>query len=287
MATKILVIGATGTTGQPLLEKLAGTEGVVVRAATRTPGKVVRDRNIEYVPFAYKEVSSIQKALQNVQKVYLVTPFVPELFDFESAVIEQLRHSGVELVVKLSVVGADQDDGTTPVKIHRQLEQLIRDTGVAHTFLRPGFFMQNYANIMSDTILAENAFYLPMGEGKVSVVDTRDVAAVAYKVLTGAGHEGHAYTLTGPEALSNYEIATILSDVLRREIKYVDVSQEQARVGLKAAGLPDWTIDRMLELYQANKDGYAAMVSPDMEKVTGFKPTSFREFAQDYADVFR
>jgi uncharacterized protein YbjT (DUF2867 family) len=287
MATKILVIGATGTTGQPLLEKLAGTEGVVVRAATRTPGKMVRDRNIEYVPFDYKEVSSIQKALQEVQKVYLVTPFVPELLDYESAVIEQVRHSGVEQVVKLSVVGADQDDGATPAKIHGQLEQLIRDTGVAHTFLRPVYFMQNYANFMSETILSENAFYLPMGEGKVSVVDTRDVAAVAYKVLTGSGHEGHAYALTGPEALSNYEIAAILSDVLRREIKYVDVSEEQARVSLKAMGMPDWTIANLLELYQINKGNASALVSPDFEKVTGSRPTSFREFAQDYADVFR
>jgi uncharacterized protein YbjT (DUF2867 family) len=286
MATKILVTGATGTTGQPLVEQLAGMEGVAVRAATRSTGKAVKDRNIEYVPFDYENVASIQHALREVQQVYLVTPFVPEMFAYESRVIEQLRHSGVEHVVKLSVVGAGQQD--IPFgKIHGELERLIQETGIAYTFLRPMSFMQNYANFMSETIQSDNAFYLPVGEGKISVVDARDVAAVAAKALTSSGHEGQAYLLTGPEALSNYEIAAILSEVVRREIKYVDVTEAQARQDLAEAGMPGWSIDRILELYHINKAGYTATVTNDIEKVTGVRATSFREFAQDYADVFR
>jgi uncharacterized protein YbjT (DUF2867 family) len=209
------------------------------------------------------------------------------MFDYECTVIEQIRQAGVEHVVKLSVLGADQQNGITPQKIHGELEQRIRDTGMAYTFLRANSFMQNYANFMSETIKSQNAFYLPVGSGKVSVVDIRDVAAVAVKALTGSGHEGQTYTLTGPEALSNEEIANILSDVLRRPIQYIDVPEEQARQGMEAAGLPAWNIDRMQELYRSHKAGALAAVSPDIEQVTGVRPTSFREFAQDYADVFR
>lgn len=287
MATRILVTGATGTIGQPLVEQLAGMEGVVVRAASRSTGKAMKDRNIEYVPFDYGDAASIRQALQEVQKVCLVTPFVPELFDFESAVIAQLRQSQVQQVVKLSVVGADQHDGITLGKLHGQLEQLVRDTGKPYTFLRPMPFMQNYANFMSETIQEENAFFLPMGPGKVGVVDARDVAAVAVRALTGTGHEGQTYTLTGPEALSNEEIAAILSDVVRREIQYVDVPEQQAWEAMEEASLPQWSIACMLELYRSGKAGDMAFVTQDIEKVTGFRPISFREFVQDYADVFR
>jgi uncharacterized protein YbjT (DUF2867 family) len=287
MATRILVTGATGTTGQLVVEQLAGLEGVAVRATSRSTRKALKDRNIEYIPFDFSDVSSIQKALQDVQQVCLVTPFIPELFDYESAVIAQLRHSGVQHVVKLSVAGAGQQDEITFCKMHGQLEELVHDTGVPYTFLRPMPFMQNYANFMSETIQSDNAFYLPMGEGKVSLVDTRDVAAVAMKALTSSGHEGQTYTLTGPEALSNQEIAAILSEVLRREIKYVDVSEQQAWAGMEEAGLPEWSIACMLELYRINKAGAMATVTRDIEKVTGASPISFREFAQDYADVFR
>lgn len=287
MATRILVTGATGTTGQPLVEQLAGMQGVAVRAASRSTRKALKDRNIEYIPFDYSDAASIQNALQEVQKVFLVTPLTPELFDFESAVIAQIRHSGVQHVVKISVAGADRQEGITFGKIHGQLEQLIRDTGIPYTFLRPMPFMQNYANFMNETIQSDNAFYLPMGEGKVSVVDARDVAAVAVKALTGPGHEGQTYTLTGPEALSNQEIAAILSEVVRREIQYVDVPEKKAREGMEEAGLPDWSVACMLELYRVNKTGFMAAVTRDIEKVTGAKPTTFREFAQDYADVFR
>lgn len=287
MATNILVTGATGTTGQPIAEQLSRLEGVAVRAATRSPGKVAQDGKTAYVPFDYEEVSSIQKALEGVQKVYLVTPFVPEMFDYESRVIAQLSQAGVQHVVKLSVIGADPENGITPQKIHGQLEQLIRETGIPYTFLRPGSFMQNYAHYMSQTIKSQQAFYQPLGEGKLSLVDARDIAAVAGKALTGAGHEGQAYTLTGPEALSNYEVAAILSDVLGREIKYVDVPEQQARQGMEAAGMPEWFIARMEELNRAGKAGYMATISQDIEKVTGARPTSFRQFAADYADAFR
>lgn len=184
MATRILVTGATGTVGQPLVEQLAAQEGVVVRAASRSTGKAVKDRNIEYVPFDYDDAACLQQALADVQKVCLVTPFVPELFDYESALIAQLRHAGVGQVVKLSVVGAGLDNGITLGRVHGQLEQLVRDTGLDHTFLRPMPFMQNYANFMSETIQEDNAFFLPMGQGPVGVVDARDVAAVAVKALT-------------------------------------------------------------------------------------------------------
>lgn len=286
MATKILVTGATGTTGHSVVEQLSKVEGIKVRAASRAADRVAPGNRVESVAFDYSDLSSIQNALQGVQKVYLVTPFIPELEAYESNVIGQLRQAGVQHVVKLSVIGAGPDSAT-PQQIHGRLEQQIRDTGIAYTFLRPSYFMQNLANYMSYTIKEHDAFFEPLGAGKRGMVDTRDIAAVAVKTLSQPGHEGQAYNLTGPEALSNYEVADILSEVLGRKIAYVDISEQQARQSMEEAGMSEWFIARMEELHRAGKDGHLAAVTHDLEKVLGVQPTSFRSFAADYADAFR
>ncbi|MDQ0220200.1 SDR family oxidoreductase [Peribacillus cavernae] len=288
MATKILVTGATGATGQQLVEKLSGMEGISVQAATRSIDKYKNNSNIEYVRFDYNDVSTIRNALQGVDKVFLVTAAVPEMFENEKRVIEEIKNASVKQIVKLSVAGAGLgEEGITFGKLHYRLEEMVKETGIAYTLLRPMSFMQNYSNFMSQAIKTQDAFYLPMGDGKVSIVDTRDIASVAVKAFTEQGHEGKTYTLTGPEPLSNYEIADILSSVLERKISYVDVSEDQARQGMGEGGMTDWSIERMLELYRINKAGHTANVSSDIEQVTGVKPTSFEQFARDYSMTFK
>jgi uncharacterized protein YbjT (DUF2867 family) len=283
--TRILVTGATGNTGKPVFELLSSVEGIEVIGASRSgdnegsnAGKLVR--------FDYTDRQTIKAALEGVDKVFLVTPFVLGMLEMEKTVIDEIKNSGIKHVVKLSVAGADAENGITFGKLHRELEKEIEQSGITYTHLRPMSFMQNYANFMSYTIQTQSAFYLPLGEGKVSVVDVRDIAAVALKVFTEKGHEGQAYTLTGPQALSNYEIAEILSTVTGRKINYVDVSAEQARESMKGAGMPDWNIERMLELYHINKQGYTAQVTNDIEQVTGTRPRTFEQYANDFKEAF-
>src|SRR5207248_6455688 len=120
-----------------------------------------------------------------------------------------IAQSDVKQVVKLSATGGRE--AIFP-RQHAESEDYIRSSGVPYTFLRPNGFMQNMVNYNAPTINTQNAFYGSEGDGRVSHIDIRDVAAVAVKALTEDGHVGNAYTLTGPEALTNAEIAQILSD---------------------------------------------------------------------------
>jgi dTDP-4-dehydrorhamnose reductase len=117
-----------------------------------------------------------------------------------------------------------------------------------------------------------------MGDGKVSVIDVKDIAAVAVACLTEPGHEGKKYILTGPEALSNYDVAEKLTTYLGRTITYLDVSPTQAEENMKRAGMSPWMVRVLLELFQICKDGYANQISPAVEQILKRKATSFEKF---------
>ena len=167
------------------------------------------------------------------------------------------------------------------------MENAIASSNIPFTFLRPNGFMQNFVNAMAESIKSDNAFYLNAGDGEVSFVDTRDIASVAVAALITSGHEGQSYTITGAQALSHAESAAILSQVLGRTINYVDVPEDVVRQGMQGAGMPEPTVNALLELYASYKAGQAATVSPVVEQVTGKQPISFEQFAKDYAEVWQ
>jgi uncharacterized protein YbjT (DUF2867 family) len=185
--------------------------------------------------------------------------------------------------VKLSAMGGRE--AIFP-RQHAQSEDYILSSGVPYTFLRPNGFMQNMVNYNAPTINTQNAFYGSEGDGRVSHIDIRDVAAVALKALTEDGHLGKAYTLTGPEALTNTEIAQILADDLGREIRYVNLPPAQIKQALLAAGVPEWNADALLDLQRLYREGKAATVTRDVEQILGRKPVSFAQFSRDYKHAF-
>jgi uncharacterized protein YbjT (DUF2867 family) len=146
--------------------------------------------------------------------------------------------------------------------------------------------MQNFF-MYRQSIEAQNAIYTSTGEGKVSFIDARDIAAVAVEALIGDGHEGKSYAITGPEAISFKQVEKILSDVLGRKINHVSISEEDARKGVKDTGWPDWMINGYIMGDRITREGRASTVSPTVEEVTGKKPRSFEQFARDYAEVFK
>lgn len=281
---RILVTGATGTTGQFIFDTLSQRNDLDVKGASRQGHPY---GHTPLVHFDYNDRSSIQAALDGVDKVFLITPFTAHMMEMESRVIEEIGRSRcVKHVVKLSIAGAEAEQPTALAKVHRQLEQELEQTGKAITVLRAQSYMQNYARFMGVNIKAHSAFYLPLGVARVSLVDVRDVANVAVKVLTEEGHEGNAYTLTGPQALSNYEIAHILTAVLERRINYVVVSESQTLAGMRVAGTPEWIRDAMLELYRYQKNEQARFLTNHIEWITGNSPRSFEQFAHDYKEAF-
>jgi uncharacterized protein YbjT (DUF2867 family) len=215
-----------------------------------------------------------------VERIFLVGPVTPDLTDLERKATDEIKRSQVKQVVKLSAMG---DNSATFPRQHHASEDYIRASGVGYTLLRPNGFMQNMVFYNGQSIRTQNTFYGSQGDGKVSHIDLRDIAAVAVKALTEDGHSGKVYTLTGPEALTNARIAEILSAQLGREIKYVDLPPGQMKQALLSVGTPEWNANAILDLAELYRKGKASAVTDDVERILGRKPTSFEQFSRDYA----
>jgi uncharacterized protein YbjT (DUF2867 family) len=196
--------------------------------------------------------------------------------------VEVIAQSNVQCLVKLSAMGGR---GAIFPRLHAESEDYIQSCGVPYTFLRPNGFMQNIVNYNAATINTQNAFYGSEGDGQVSHIDLRDVAAVAVATLTQDGHAGNTYTLTGPQALSNREIAEILSSAVGREIRFINLPPAQLKQALLSAGLPEGNVDALLDLQRFYREGKAATVTQDVEQILGRKPIPFAQFARDHANA--
>ena len=207
----ILITGASGNVGKEVLKQAAGL-GIKVRAAFQTARKAATaPSGVEIATVDFNQPETLQAALKGVDKVFLVGPPAQNLVALERKAVDAIRRSGASHILKLSAMGGR---GAIFPRQHADSEDYIKSSGVPCTFLRPNGFMQNLSLYNASTINTQNAFYGCQSDGKVSHIDLRDVAAVAVKVLTTDGHEGKAYTLTGPRALTNAELAQILSDDL-------------------------------------------------------------------------
>ena len=285
MSKPVLLTGATGTIGREVARQLSG-KGLSVRAGVRDQAKARKQfgADIALVPFDFENEKTFSEALEGVEKVFLLPPLLPNQLEVMNAFVDAAKRTGVRHIVKLSAIGIDDETQPMAIKGHAANEQHIRESGLGFTFLRPNSFMQNFITYFPPR---NGAIYLPWGNGTASFVDTRDIASVAAKALTSDGHERKIYTLTGPATLGIAEVALILSEVTRREFKYVDVPEAAARDGMLQAGVPPWQVELVLELHAVNKQNRWSAVTSDVEKVTGTPPTDFAQFARDHADKFR
>src|SRR5438876_3876097 len=284
MSKPVLVTGATGTIGRDVAKRLS-EGGVSVRAGIRDQAKARKElEDIVLIPFDFENEKTFSEALEGVEEVFLLPPLLPNQLEVTNTFVDAAKRAGVRHIVKLSAIGVDDETQPTAIKSHGANERHIRESGVAFTFLRPNSFMQNFITYFPPR---NGAIYLPWGNGTASFVDTRDIASVAAKALTGDGHEGKIYTLTGPATLGIAEVALILSQVTGREFKYVDVPETAARDGMLEAGVPRWQVELVMELHAVNKQNRWDTVTSDIEKVTGTPSTDFAQFARDHADKFR
>jgi uncharacterized protein YbjT (DUF2867 family) len=289
----ILVSGASGTVGSEVVKQLFSSTDAKIKAAARSVEKIknLESSKVKVVSIDYNKPESLKEALKDVDKLFLLTPDVPNADELASNLVNEAKRTGVRYIVKQSVMGADEGANVGTMRLHRKAERIIEESGIPYTFLRPNEFMQNFINFHGHSIKNNNAFYLPLENAKVSVVDVRDIAAVAVKALTENGdnnkHNNKTYLITGPEALSYHQMADLLSNATGKKISYVSISEEEARAAMKEMGMDVWLINTISELANYFKKGYASQVSSVVEEVTGKKPVSFSQFAQDYTSAFK
>jgi uncharacterized protein YbjT (DUF2867 family) len=288
----ILVTDATGNVGSEVIKQLSkDTSDINVRAAVHSAKNTekLKPNGIEVTQIDYNVPETIRQALKNVDKLFFVPPESPDAIEHASNVISEAKKSEISHIVKLSAHGADAESIVSSLRLHQQTEKIIEESEIPYTFLRPTEFMQNFVKWYGPTIRSDNAFYLPAGNLRASFVDVRDIAAVAVKALTEDGnrYDGKTYTITGPEILSYYQAAEIISNAINKKINYVSVSKEEYRQEMKNSGIGDWWINVIMEVYELYKGGTQEQISTAIEEVTGKKPIMFAQFAKDYAEAFR
>jgi len=283
----ILVTGAGGTVGSAVVKAL-GDARARYRVAYHSKDKAEKARaagqDTAVLDFARPE--TLAPALGGVDKVFLLGATTEDQADRETRVVREAKKAGVEHLVKLSVWEAAKE-GYGFARVHRKVEKEIEASGLAWTFLRPNCFMQNAANYLAGTIKSQGAFYQPTGDARVSQVDVRDIAALAAKALTEAGHEGKAYDLSGPNALGWGEVAETIGKAIGKAVKYVPVSDEDGRKGMLAAGIPVFYADLLLDLYRFYRNRGADRVSPAVPQALGRPAISFERYVRDHVELFR
>jgi uncharacterized protein YbjT (DUF2867 family) len=279
----ILVLGGTGPVGREVVASLSSA-GQKVRVLTRNPSKRKLPAGVEAAEGDLERPETLAGAFEGAEKVFSVTSG-PGITFLDGHVAKAANQAGVRHIVKLSVLGAGEPKVSGVAEWHGVGEQAIKDSGIAWTFVRPGMFMSNALG-WALSVKSQGQILLNFGDGKFAPIHPRDIAAVVVKALTEAGHEGKAYPLTGPEALSVLDIARVLSFTLGRPIEYVPITDEVVREAMADAGIPPPVIDALVAFGTFVRSGQAATVLPNVEQVTGRKALTFAQWAKENAAAF-
>jgi uncharacterized protein YbjT (DUF2867 family) len=283
----ILVVGATGNIGSEVV-RLLQVKGVATRVMVRDKAKAASmfGDGVEVVTGDLREPDSLPAALEGVDKAFLVTALALDQVAMRNAFIDAAAKSGVKHVVLSSGIGAGPDAAVQFGRWHGENQERLKQSGLDWTFVQPTFFMQNFF-MSAATIKDHGAFYLPLGENSpVSWVDARDIATVATTALTEPGHEGKAYPVTGPAAVTAEEIAEVMTAELGKPVRYVAVSNDDARAAMLDVGMPVVLADAMIELYALAPPGYLGEVADTLRAVTSNPGRDIRMFVSDYKSAF-
>jgi uncharacterized protein YbjT (DUF2867 family) len=284
--TTVLVTGATGNVGTSVIRELQGG-GASVRAFVRDPARGAQKLGdgVALSVGDFADASSIRRALEDVDLVLLASGDGPHKVEHEVAVIDAAAAAGVKRIVKASTVGAQAGSPLPPFDWNGRIEEHLRGSGVGSVILQSNFYMTNL--FASAEQVRQGMMFAPAGKGKIAMIDPGDVGAVAAVVLTSDDHDGQTYELTGPDAITYAQVAEALSAATGRPVEFVDVPDEAARQGLVAAGMPDWLVDHLIELFGLIRQGLLGNTTDTVRSLTGRDPRGFGEFARDHAEFFR
>ena len=277
----ILVTGATGNVGGHVVRALS-ERGVAVRAFVRDPKRAAGVLG----PEVELAAGSLEQSLAGVDRVFLACGNSPGQVAFECAAVDAAAAAGVSRVVKLSGPDAAVDSPLIFERWHGEIERHLAASGLPRVLLRPRTYMTNllaYARTVAET----GMLFAPAGTAKISFVDPRDVGEAAAVCLTGEGHEGRTYTLTGPEAITFERIAAELSAACGRTITYVSVGDDEARQAMTAAGLPPMVADAIVAIFAAQRQGAMADTTGTLRSLLRREPRGIADFARDHAGMFR
>jgi uncharacterized protein YbjT (DUF2867 family) len=287
-----LVTGATGTVGREVVKQLLAAK-YEVRILTRDPGRAAAlGDGVEVVTGDLEQPETLAAALAGVDSVFMLAGGGPETPLHDANLAEAALRAQVRHLVKLSVNGAEGGFEDLVSTWHMAGERTIRQIaarpgGPTWTIIRPGEFMSN-ARLWAGSIKSKGAVYWSQVSQQVAVIDPRDVAALAVQALTSPGHEGKAYRISGPEALSTTERVVKLGTALGKQLPLIEVPIGVVSEAAGKAGRQPLVVETNLGKLTGEKyQRYAAQVLPTFEDAMGRPPRTFDDWVGDNIELFR
>ncbi|WP_034499368.1 SDR family oxidoreductase [Agrobacterium sp. 33MFTa1.1] len=281
----ILLTGATGTNGVEIARQLVAA-GVKFKALVRSIDK--RNRlplGAEVVQGDLSDSRSLDLALEGVSRVLILSSVAQNQVDLQNNVVAAAKRAGLERIIKFSAMGADPSAKTALNKWHGLSECAIEESGIAFTHLRPNSMFQNIRRF-KESVKDNGVIASSVGDGQISMVDLRDVAAVAVAALTTDNYRNEVLEITGPRAITYFQLAEATARALGRDISYIPLSDEDVRQRMIAAGTPAWAADVMGELSAEQRAGRYARLTATVECVTARTPYDVVEALQAIAPEY-
>jgi (4-alkanoyl-5-oxo-2,5-dihydrofuran-3-yl)methyl phosphate reductase len=281
----ILVTGATGNIGSELVKRLVA-KGSPVRVISRDEKKVSHlDPAVERVIGDRHDPAVVRKAAQGADKVFMLAVLFDKNHEADRLLVEEAKGAGAGQIVMISSASVHRK-GNEIGRLHREKEELIEQSGIPWTFLRPGGFMSNAILWWAETIKSQAKVFNPAGNGKIAPISPADIAAVAAVALTSSGQEEKAYDLTGAELLSTPEQVGILSKVIGKPIECVDIPVEVAAERAIASGLPENLVRSLAEFWAELRKESPAYQTDEVERLTGQRAQTFETWAREHRSAF-
>lgn len=275
---RILVTGALGNVGGYVAEYLINSgHDVVLAGRDLDVLKQKYDGRTHIVSFDFTNNSTFAQALENVERVFIMRP--PHLGNPKdlNPFIDALKATGkIKLVCFLSLLGVEKN----PIAPHHKIEKYIEKSGLLYCHIRPSFFMQNISGIHAFEIKHLDHIVVPVKDALTSFIDAEDIGELISKVLSEPDkHLNKPYSITGPEAISYWSVAEILTKVLKRKIIYGNPKPQFAKkYWIDVRGIKKEYVTVMGMLYMMTRFGAAKKVTNVFEDILGRKPQTFEQF---------
>lgn len=282
----VIVLGSTGNIGKAVLKNLQ-SKNVKVFAGVQSEKNFEKVTQFGATPVIvnFMDQQSMNKALQEKDRVFLVTPLMQNPEAVTQMVINASEINGVKHLVRSTALIAGSKGQIQMDRWAVESEDLIKASGLNYSILRPGWFLQNFVNHHSQTIKQFSGFYLPQGDAKLCMIDINDLGEVAAMVLTSDEHFGKTYELSG-QTYTNDILAETLSKVTGKKITYFDVPEETAKENMLSSHIPEWIVNAIMELNYITKQGGTSAYSNDFKNLTGKEYTSAETFFKNNMVAF-
>ena len=275
---KVFMTGATGNIASyviPQLIKARVTVNALVRDEVKASHLKEMGTNLFVGDLTAQGV--LNKAAEGVDTILAVTPAGPDGVSQGNAILKAALNSGSPYFIRISAIGAAKDAPTDNGRLHYQSDKALIESGLTYTILRPHYYMQNLF-VSAESIMDHGAMYWGMGDGKLGMIDVRDIADMVVSLVLKGGYENQILNPTGPEVITFQDTADIISKGIGKDVNYVRLEIEQVGDAIREAGWGEWAAQVMMDYSKAYANDWGNFTNDEVEQIAGHKPRTFQQF---------